>query len=219
MQPIHEKKRKIKNPQEIYFLSVVFLILLLLVWMVFVNNITALDDRFFAWISLHTSAGLTSFMKAITFFGNHKFLIPANFTLIAVLLLLKKRKEALTVFIVAISSLLLKLGLKELFHRPRPANPMVEGITNFSFPSGHALMSIAFYGLLIWLLQQYVHNKAIRYSLTVFLVSFILLIGFSRIYLRVHYATDVLAGYCFGMAWLWCCLKISIGGLKKNQGV
>ncbi len=107
---------------------------------------------------------------------------------------------------VLLSSLLLMSVLKRLIHRQRPPDPLVEGITNFSFPSGHTFMGVAFYGLLIWYASVYISNNWFRRTVIFFLLIVIAAIGFSRIYLRVHYATDVIAGICIGFVWLDFCL-------------
>ena len=107
---------------------------------------------------------------------------------------------------VLLSSLLVMSLLKRLIQRQRPPDPLVDGITNYSFPSGHAFMSVAFYGLLIWYATIYIHTKWRRRMLIFFLLLVIAAIGFSRIYLRVHYATDVIAGICAGFVWLDFCL-------------
>ena len=94
---------------------------------------------------------------------------------------------------------------KNLIGRHRPADPLIQGVTNFSFPSGHAFMSVAFYGLLIAWIMTSIKSNWQRQAAITFLVLLILLIGFSRIYLRVHYLTDVIAGLCTGTIWLITC--------------
>ena len=141
-------------------------------------------------------------MKAVSFLGNHIFLIPANLLFIAYLIFRKNKWEAITAGVVALSSLVLMSLLKNLIQRHRPASPLVEGITNFSFPSGHAFMSVAFYGLLVWWALSSIKNKWQQRILISFLLFLIFIIGFSRIYLRVHYTTDVVAGFCMGTIWL-----------------
>lgn len=145
---------------------------------------------------------LTKLIQAITFLGNHQFLIPANLLLIAILVRDKQKRASVTVLIIALTSLGFKFLLKELFHRPRPADAIVTGIKNFSFPSGHAMLSLAFYGLLILLTHHWVKNKMQQKIIAAFLLLLVLLIGFSRIYLRVHYPTDVAAGYFFEVWWM-----------------
>jgi undecaprenyl-diphosphatase len=145
----------------------------------------------------------TSVMNFITFFGKHEFLIPANLLLIAYYLFLKKQKwYSIKIPAVALSSFLLMFGLKNLFGRERPANQLLEVATNFSFPSGHALMGVTFYGLMVYAVWHSVKNLTWRWIFIVFLILWVLVIGFSRIYLRKHYFSDVMAGYCIGFLWL-----------------
>ena len=215
-------QRQAEGPGRMTYLHTgVFILLLLITWMVFVSRYTALDESVFRFLTPYISPERTFWMKKITFFGNHKFLLPANLLLIAVLLLKKERFTAWQVFVVAFSSLGLKLGLKELFARNRPDNPMVEGITNFSFPSGHALMGVAFFGLLIWIAEKYIRDQFWRWIAITLLVFVILLISFSRIYLRVHYTTDVLAGLCLGSSWLYFCLWFTekLNNRRSSQGL
>lgn len=113
---------------------------------------------------------------------------------------------AIKTAIVLVSSLLVMSLLKSLIQRHRPPNPLVEGITNYSFPSGHAFMGVVFYGLLIWYASIYIRTKWLQQIIIFFLLLVIAAIGFSRIYLRVHYATDVIAGICIGFVWLDFCL-------------
>lgn len=184
------------------------LFLLIIIWLVFISGNMAPDEKVFGIVAPHISDGRTRFMKAIAFLGNHKFLIPANLLFIAFLLFTKNKWEAMTVGVVALGSLGMMSLLKNLIQRQRPPDQLVEGITNFSFPSGHAFMSIAFYGLLIWWLGSHLKNKLHRQIAISFLLFIILLIGFSRIYLRVHYTTDVIAGFCIGIIWVIILLKI-----------
>jgi len=78
----------------------------------------------------------------------------------------------------------------------------------FSFPSGHALNSVAFYGLLIYLVHRNIKKPAAKWALTCALLLVILFIGVSRVYLRVHYASDVLAGFAMGFMWLMISLFV-----------
>ena len=178
------------------------LVLIFIVWLVFIKGNGIPDEKVFSAISPHISESRTNFMKAVSFLGNHIFLIPANLLFIAYLIFRKNKWEAITAGVVALSSLVLMSLLKNLIRRQRPASPLVEGITNFSFPSGHAFMSVAFYGLLVWWALSSIKNKWQQRILISFLLFLIFIIGFSRIYLRVHYTTDVVAGFCMGTIWL-----------------
>ncbi len=145
----------------------------------------------------------TAFMKAITFLGTHLFLIPANLALIGYFLFIKKHRwYSIKVPVVAIGSVTLMLLLKLFFSRIRPTSPLLEEVRGFSFPSGHAMSSMTFYGLLIFLAFKYVPRPMWKWILILMLGALIFTIGLSRVYLRVHYASDVLAGFAMGIVWL-----------------
>ena len=89
-----------------------------------------------------------------------------------------------------------------------PDIPVIEKVDGYSFPSGHALIGVVFYGLVIFVIWHEVKQKWLKILLTIFFVLFILLISFSRIYLSVHYASDVIAGIAVGFIWLVLSLNI-----------
>ena len=154
-------------------------------------------------------------MLFITFLGKHQFLIPANLILIFYFIVIKKQTWfSIRVITIAISSLVLMLLLKQLFQRKRPLSPLLKAAKGLSFPSGHAIMAVTFYGLLIYILQQTITVDWLKWILFILVVGLIILIGFSRIYLRVHYASDVLGGFIIGLLWL----LISLAILKWLEG-
>lgn len=149
------------------------------------------------------SPQLSAWMKQVTFLGKHQFLIPANLLLILVLqFLFKESSWAFTYFSMAVSSLLLMFLFKWLFQRRRPADPYFFKARGKSFPSGHAMMSVCFYGLILLHISSVGFNAMIVAILYVILGVLIFLIGLSRVYLGVHYLSDVLAGFIIGYAWL-----------------
>ena len=154
-------------------------------------------------------------MLFITFLGKHQFLIPANLFLISYFLLVKKQNWfSIRVITIAISSLVLMLLLKQLFQRKRPLSPLLKAAKGLSFPSGHAIMAVTFYGLLIYILQHSITIDWLKWFVTILITALIVLIGFSRIYLRVHYASDVAAGFIIGLLWL----LLSLAVLKLLEG-
>lgn len=181
-------------------------LLLLVIFVVFIFKYKHFDATVFSFAKEHTTPGNTRIMRVISFLGNHVFLIPANFLLLLLFILLKERLWAIRVAVGSLSSLILMSVLKNLFQRQRPDDPIVDGIVNYGFPSGHGMMAVVFYGLIAGWIAVSIHNKWYRRTTIAFLILLVLLIGYSRIYLRVHYATDVLAGYCVGMIWLTFCL-------------
>jgi membrane-associated phospholipid phosphatase len=180
-----------------------FLVFLYITRKIFLQNKTRFDENVFRYLDKHVSDRNNRLMLSITYLGRHEFLIPANLTLIAYVLFVKKNKwYSIKIPVIALSSLALMFILKDAFERPRPRIPLLEEASGLSFPSGHALMSVTFYGLLIYIIWKNVPQKGLRLTLALLLLLLILLIGFSRIYLRVHYASDVIAGFCIGFIWL-----------------
>jgi membrane-associated phospholipid phosphatase len=181
---------------------------ILLVRRVFVLGNTEVDHRIFAYLQNHVTPNNNDIMLFITYLGRHEFLIPANLILIAYYLFIKKHRwYSIKIPAIAISSVLLMFILKNLFGRERPLIPLLEEARGLSFPSGHALMSVTFYGLLIYIVWREVKDPALKWGLIVALLILIHLIAFSRIYLRVHYFTDVVAGLAMGFIWLVFSLK------------
>jgi len=149
------------------------------------------------------------FMLTITSLGNHQVLIPANLFLIAGFIIAKDQNNyTLSVMLVSLSSLLLMFILKRVFRRQRPLTPLLFQAKGLSFPSGHAMMSIAFYGLLLHMLFHTGINPNLYIPLSIAIILLIIAIGFSRVYLQVHYASDVLAGFVIGGSWLYVCLHV-----------
>lgn len=192
---------------EILTLVIVFSLALisfiLIARMVFAGNTTAFDNKGFNFVASYVSNLNTTIMNFFTFLGTHSFLIPANLCLTAWFLFVKKRRwNSIKIPAIAISSLLLMFLLKTIFKRNRPLTPLLHEAKGFSFPSGHALMSVTFYGLLIVIVWEFVKAPWLRWLLSILLALLILIIGFSRVYLRVHYASDVVAGFSVGLVWL-----------------
>ena len=130
-------------------------------------------------------------VKFITNFGGAIFLIVLT---IILLISIKNKKIGLSIFSnLAIITILNQL-LKRILQRPRP--------TGYSFPSGHSMISMAFYGYLIYLIYKYVENKYVKWILISLLSVLICLIGVSRIYLGVHYTSDVLGGFLISISYL-----------------
>jgi len=165
----------------------------------------AIFERLHSW----TNPYRNKFMLFVTFLGNHKFLIPANLLLIFYFLFAAHQNWfSIRVLTIALSSLALMLLLKTLFQRKRPLSPLLKAAKGLSFPSGHSIMAVTFYGLLLYILVHTADASWVKWLLAVLLVLLIILIGFSRVYLRVHYASDVIAGFIIGLLWLWISLTV-----------
>ncbi len=179
---------------------------------VFDQDAAFFDAAAFRWVR-QLLGPQQQWVEAVTFFASRNFITVAGCLLINWFLLLRRHRwYSLLVPVVALGSITLNLVLKQFYSRPRPLLPLVSA-AGLSFPSGHAMISASFYGLLIYLVQTHVRRPGLRWLLTVLLAALILLIGFTRVYLRVHYATDVLAGFTAGLVWL----IIAIPVLKRIE--
>lgn len=181
-----------------FFISLA--VLIVLVRKIFYQKEYPIDQVVFDYLSSRVTTTNTAVMQVISFFGSHLFLVPAWVVLLSFFYFKRKNKwHFLKLVIIAVSNLLLMFGLKFFFNRPRPLIPLLKEVPGLSFPSGHAFMSLIFYGTMIYLLYRELQNKWFRWIAVLILVIIIFLIGLSRVYLRVHYTSDVIAGYCFGV--------------------
>lgn len=141
----------------------------------------------------------TPIAKFITNLGGAIFLIGLTALLI---ILIKNKKIGLSILANLVIVTGLNQLLKRILQRPRPTEFRIVEETGYSFPSGHSMVSMAFYGYLIYLIYKYVKNKYIKWSLIVLLSCLIVGIGTSRIYLGVHYTSDVLGGFLISISYL-----------------
>lgn len=130
--------------------------------------------------------------------------------------LLKNKKQTLFIAINLISSAAINTGLKMIFHRQRPLDMLINE-TGYSYPSGHSFVSIVFYGFIIYLIINSKIEKKKKYIITGLLSLLILTIGTSRIYLGVHYPSDVLGGFAGGLLYLLIFIKIYRKYGEKNE--
>jgi undecaprenyl-diphosphatase len=152
-------------------------------------------------IHRYTSPGMTKFMVGVSFVGGDGLVLAA---IVAVILFLRfhRRRAALWLLVTLAGALVLDLALKYGFHRPRPT-PFVGSVPRTpSFPSGHALFSFCFYGVLAGLLVGRTRSRIAQIAIWSAAAVLVLLIGLSRIYLGVHYPSDVIAGYLTATLWV-----------------
>src|SRR5258705_4680015 len=175
------------------------------------------DKQIFSFLSSNIiRPQLTGVMKVITNFASAT-LLPIAFGAIVLFYLLRKNwNRAIEVAAIGIGGFLINYVMKLFFHMPRPADPLIGPLKNFSYPSGHATSGFIFYGLLVYLVWKTNISKPYKWLAASVLILFSLLIGFSRIYLRVHYASDVVAGFCIGFAWLALSIWL-IEQIRKNK--
>jgi undecaprenyl-diphosphatase len=147
--------------------------------------------------------GLLGAMKVITFMGSWMFIVGlAGVFGVLLLFLPGKRLYLFHLVIVTLGSMGFNRLLKNYFNRERPLGPYEVEVIGHSYPSGHAMVSLAFYGLIMYFTWQFIGNIRHKIILTVLLMLLILAIGASRVYLGVHYPSDVVAGFAAGAFWL-----------------
>jgi undecaprenyl-diphosphatase len=163
---------------------------------------TAFDRTVILAIHSLTTPELTSVMLVGTNLGSALILIPLSLGITAWLLLHQRVRVAVLTAIGGLGALGLEAALKALFQRPRPEvfTPL-QHATGYSFPSGHTTASVVIYGLLAYLIGQRLHGLS-RVLLLLAAISLVVFVALSRVYLGVHYPTDVLGSLLVGSAWL-----------------
>lgn len=161
------------------------------------------DERVADWLHGRATEPFTDVFRAITTFGNFATLIAVVVIAVAVLWRRGERTDALFVAVAFLGAQVLSSGMKLGFRRERPffPDPLATEST-FSFPSGHALVSLAVYGSIALVVARRLPRRRDRILLLTATGLLVLAIGFSRLYLGVHFLSDVLAGYAAGIAWL-----------------
>ncbi|MFD2443793.1 phosphatase PAP2 family protein [Bacillus sp. CGMCC 1.16607] len=187
-----------------FFISVIALLAFsLLAFMIKANTIVSFDSTIITFIQSFESTTLTSIMKVFTYIGSTRFTIGLAIAVLLFLYFVLKHRIELILFIVGIiGSAILNKGLKYLFHRARPDLHRLIEISGFSFPSGHSMNAFTVYTLISFLLWRHISSKLGRVLLILISTMMVLLIGISRIYLGVHFPSDVIGGYLASGCWL-----------------
>jgi len=176
-------------------------------------SLITFDVRVSEWFDRMANDPLTTAFVVITTFGSAAGMVPICLIVAAVMLFRYRfYRETLTIVAALVGAKLLNETIKAIVQRSRPAWEHLAAADGYSFPSGHAMVSMAFYGMLAYTVGIHVKSRAAVYVAAVLLV---LLIGASRLYLQVHYATDVIAGYAGGAAWLLVCIALYRTGWKN----
>lgn len=191
--------QKLKNIKWVV-LSILIISFGILVIFVLKDDVLKIDIKGYNFIvSNFMSDRITPIIKVLTNFGN-------AFTLIAIslifLVLFRKNKAGIAIALNSILIFALNQILKFIIRRPRPSVIHLVNERGYSFPSGHAMVSLAFYGLLIYLIYKNVDNKVVKWILITLLTLLIMIIGFSRVYLGVHYVSDIFAGFLISLSYL-----------------
>lgn len=157
----------------------------------------------------------TPIAKFITNFGGAIFVISLTTILFFVI---KDKKIGISIITNLEIVTILNQIIKFIMQRPRPTEFRIIEETGYSFPSGHSMVSLAFYGYLIYLIYKYINNKHLKRTLIIILSVLICIIGVSRIYLGVHYTSDVLGGFLISFAYLIIYIElVNKFVLEKNK--
>lgn len=140
---------------------------------------------------------LTLIMKIITDFGSAFVLVPVTMTMF-----IFSKHKGITTGLNLITITIINIILKFIVQRPRPSGFNIIIESGYSFPSGHSMVSTAFYGLLIYLAYKNIKNKMLKAIICSLLFILIILICISRVYLGVHYASDVIGGFFISISYL-----------------
>lgn len=181
-----------------------FIVFATMLLMIKTSNIESFDN-FFGTIFVRSET-MTNIMRGITLLAEAGSLIL--FAVLFAIFVKDKRDGASTLFGLGICAGINSV-LKKLIRRPRPSIEHLVVADGFSFPSGHSASSMAFYGLLIYWIWKNCKNVMLRNVLVAFLGFIILAIGVSRIYLGVHYPSDVIGGFSFAIFYLSIYIKCS----------
>src|SRR5271165_4921221 len=146
--------------------------------------------------------GLTRLMQVFSFLGSVAAVTAMSLAAICVFLYFHRTRTAALLATTMIGVAALDIALKYAFHRPRPVAFFGASPSSYSFPSGHALGSLCFYGMLAAIVAALARGRFAKCCVWIAAVFMVGMIGFSRIYLGVHYPSDVIAGYCAAVVWV-----------------
>lgn len=196
-------KKVIKN-------SIFLILFLVTMIMLLLNKVSFLDDYIYKIIyGLRNNIWDFIFIN-ITKMGNTTIVL---LVIIVVLLKMNHKNQKILSFTAMITVLSNQI-IKNIIKRPRPNHIRLIKQGGYSFPSGHAMISIAVYGFLLYYIQTNCKNKKQKILLSVLLTIIILMIGCSRVYVGVHYPTDIIGGYCLSIY----ILKMVIYFYQKYRG-
>ena len=171
------------------------LIFILITVLMLTGNISIFDDIIYNALFSIRNNFFDTFFKTITKLGNTITII----ILVIILILTLKKEDKYLIWINVITTVLTNQILKHIIRRERPPHLRLIKEGGFSYPSGHAMISIALYGMLIYIVNKNIKNKYLKITLTIILSLIILGIGLSRIYVGVHYPSDILSGYILSL--------------------
>lgn len=202
--------KKIKNfiieNKRIIIASISIIVVIAILEDVFDGEIMKCDTIAYSIIMNLRNKWITPIMKIITNLGSAIALLSVSF---ASLIFVRNKKIGICITANLVIITILNLLLKNIVQRPRPEGYRIISELGYSFPSGHSMVSTASYGLIIYLIFKNVKNNKIKWTTGTLLGIITIAICFSRVYLGVHYASDVIAGFFTALAYLMLMTKIT----------
>lgn len=179
------------------------------------GELTKLDSgAYLLFVQTLRQPWLTPYMESISELAQPVVLLVM---LLAVEAFAPGRRPGTCAAVNLVCAVALNVLLKQFVQRPRPDGFRLIAETGYSFPSGHSMVAMAFYGLLAWMVWHYERDRLVRWLCVIGFGLVIVLIGISRIYLGVHYASDVLAGFCVSLIWLALYTKLVVPLLMDEK--
>lgn len=212
----HEFLEMVKHNRRVLVIGLALLAFLAVLMDVKGDDIARIDSYAYVFFVLHLRRPwLTPIMEAISS-------LASPVILAAMLLVVEAFAPGRRPGVCAAVNLVLVVGinqvLKEIVHRPRPDESLrLVSEVGYSFPSGHSMVSMAFYGLLLWMVWRYEKDRVVKWMCCAGFGILILMVGMSRVYLGVHYASDVLAGFCVSVIWLAAYTKVAVPILLTEE--
>jgi len=196
-----------------------FLLFLFYALQIISGNDSNFDQVILQYLDRLESDGHTRIARIFTFFGTGTFLIPVYLFIAICCARTKRVIIGIMILELALGSAVFGAIMKEIFKRPRPLLKYMDSAGGFSFPSGHSLGAFTLCGILVLILWESNCPKFVKWIL--FLVTFLfsILVGLSRVYLHVHYASDVIGSFCVSVLWfaLYCFYVQLIDGAGKSE--
>ena len=172
------------------------------------GELTKLDSgAYLLFVQTLRQPWLTPYMESISELAQPVVLLVM---LLAVEAFAPGRRPGTCAAVNLVCAVALNVLLKQFVQRPRPDGFRLIAETGYSFPSGHSMVAMAFYGLLAWMVWHYERDRFVRWLCVIGFGLVIALIGISRIYLGVHSASDVIAGFCVSLIWLALYTKLVV---------
>lgn len=188
-------------------ISIIALLLFSIITIILLKGLTeSLDTKIHNLVINLRTPLLTNIMLIIT-----NLCSVIGIIIISIIFLIIYRKKQIFHYIVInlVNSILLSQLFKLIIRRDRPININIIEETGFSYPSGHSMVSMAFFGLFAYLIYKNMKNLFLKTILITLLIIIIILIGFSRIYLGVHYFSDVIGGFLISFAYLMTFINLT----------